>query len=532
MFPRWSLKLTKIIPPIINRRWSGLRNLPVLAVIFFLGFQFQGGKSVPFSLFKTDDSSPEVTGCGGKFSLETDSDEQAMSQSDSWVYFTQAGDTLQAVAARFQVRLQDIQGPSPWREDQLLDPGMRLIIPRPFDVSSSIEQIFPDSELVYSPTVLGFDTLAYVSQKSGFLSTDQEYMRSTGPTNGAMIVERIALENSINPRLLLALLDYQCGCVTGNLRDDVDPDYLMGVDDPMRKGLYRQLGWVVNQLSLGYYGWRQGLLTDLRLLDGTHVQLPPDLNAGSVSLAYLFSRLYDRQGWDRAMDPQDGFNSQYHTMFDDSEVRVNEAEPLFPPGLAQPQLILPFQPDRQWGFTSGPHKAWETEAALAALDFAPASAQFGCDRSNAWVVAVADGLVVRSEQGAVVLDLDGDGFEGTGWAVLYMHIESRGRVAPGTYLQRGDPVGHPSCEGGPANGTHVHIARKFNGEWIAADGPLPFEMSGWVAHAGFRPFEGSLTRGDQTVVANPLSPGEAFIHLSAEEMLLYAKHSRDLWWEE
>jgi murein DD-endopeptidase MepM/ murein hydrolase activator NlpD len=274
------------------------------------------------------------------------------------------------------------------------------------------------------------------------------------------------------------------------------------------------------------------LLTDLKLLDGTHVQLPPDLNAGSVSLAYLFSRLYDRQGWDRAMDPQDGFASLYHSMFDDSEIRVNEGEPLFPPGLAQPELILPFQPDRRWGFTSGPHKAWETEAALAALDFAPPSDRFGCDRSNAWVVAVADGLVVRSEQGAVVLDLDGDGFEGTGWAVLYMHIESRGRVAPGTYLHRGDPVGHPSCEGGPANGTHVHIARKFNGEWIAADGPLPFEMSGWIAHAGFRPFEGSLTRGDQTVVANPLSPGEAFIHLSAEEMLLYAKHSRDLWWEE
>jgi len=207
-------------------------------------------------------------------------------------------------------------------------------------------------------------------------------------------------------------------------------------------------------------------------------------------------------------------------------------EPLFPPGLIQPDMILPFQLDRKWGYTSGPHNAWETEGALAALDFAPASEHFGCDRSDAWVVAIADGLVVRSEHGAVVLDLDGDGFEGTGWAVLYMHVESRQRVAEGTYLHRGDKIGHPSCEGGPADGTHVHIVRKFNGEWIAADGPLPFVMSGWTAQAGFRLFDGSLTRGDQTVVANPLTPSEAFISLSIFDLMRNAKILRSLWQEE
>jgi murein DD-endopeptidase MepM/ murein hydrolase activator NlpD len=132
----------------------------------------------------------------------------------------------------------------------------------------------------------------------------------------------------------------------------------------------------------------------------------------------------------------------------------------------------------------------------------------------------------------VVLDLDGDGFEGTGWAVLYMHLESRQRVAEGTYLHQGDKIGHPSCEGGPADGTHVHIARKFNGEWIAADGPLPFVMSGWTAQAGFRPFEGSLTRGAQVVVANPLTPAEAFISLSTADLMWSVMISRNLWWEE
>ena len=40
-------------------------------------------------------------------------------------------------------------------------------------------------------------------------------------------------------------------------------------------------------------------------------------------------------------------------------------------------------------------------------------------------------------------------------------------------VQAGDPLGHPSCEGGNVTGTHVHLARKFNGEWIGAGGRMP-----------------------------------------------------------
>jgi hypothetical protein len=35
-------------------------------------------------------------------------------------------------------------------------------------------------------------------------------------------------------------------------------------------------------------------------------------------------------------------------------------------------------------------------------------------------------------------------------------------------VKTGDRIGHPSCEGGAANATHVHIARRYNGEWIPA----------------------------------------------------------------
>jgi murein DD-endopeptidase MepM/ murein hydrolase activator NlpD len=115
--------------------------------------------------------------------------------------------------------------------------------------------------------------------------------------------------------------------------------------------------------------------------------------------------------------------------------------------------------------------------------------------------------VIRSGNGVVVQDLDDDGLEQTGWTVLYLHISSNQRVPEGTYLQAGERIGHPSCEGGVSNGTHLHLARRYNGEWIPADGDLPFDLDGWISSGGTGAYDGYLTRDGQTVEAyNGRSP--------------------------
>ena len=102
-----------------------------------------------------------------------------------------------------------------------------------------------------------------------------------------------------------------------------------------------------------------------------------------------------------------------------------------------------------------------------------------------------------------------------------MHIATKDRIAVGTYVDAGTRIGHPSCEGGTATGTHVHIARKYSGEWVAAAGPVPFIMGDWVPHQGVSHnngfWEGTLTRGDETIIASAVGASTSQIVRQPDE---------------
>jgi murein DD-endopeptidase MepM/ murein hydrolase activator NlpD len=358
---------------------------------------------------------------------------------------------------------------------------------------------------------LDFNVSKYLSQAGGSLSTYRQYLMITGWTPSADVVARVALENSINPRLFLALLEHQSGCVLSPLQGDISFEYTLQATQYYRKDLYGQLIWAAHVLSEGYYGWLNGALDEFALSNGKIIRPDPALNAATVALGYFFAQLYDEEEWDQVLDATNGFPALYEEMFGNPWTRAQQTEPLLPTDLTQPTLTLPFETGRKWAYTGGPHRVFENNGPWAALDFAPSIEESGCYPSNAWVVAMSDGRVVRSEFGTVIQDLDDDGHEQTGWVLMYLHIEDRDRVPLGTYLQAGDRVGHPSCEGGHATGTHVHIARKYNGQWIPADGTIPFVLNGWTAHAGEIPYDGTLTKGDQTIIAHPYGSFETHI---------------------
>jgi len=425
------------------------------------------------------------------------------------VYRTQSGDTLHNLAIRFGVVPLEVVSPAGPIDDEtsLINPDQLLLIPRRLSTTGPVDLLIPDSELAFSPHAAEFDPNTVAVRQGGFLLRYQEAIGGIW-RSGPDIVALAARDNSVNPRLLMALLEYEAGWITNPERPEGDAfKYPLGHHDPTTIGLYRQLAWLANELGNGYYGWRAGSMTEIRLVGGEEIRLAPELNAGTVGLQYYLALGKDEAAWRAAVSPS-GFLASYTRLFGDPWAFYH---PLYEPGLLQPEMILPFTEGTTWSFTGGPHGAWEREAAWAALDFAPPSVLPGCAPSTEWATAAAAGLVVRSENGLVVLDLDGDGREQTGWVLLYLHVADEARVPPGTLVEQGDRIGHPSCEGGVATGTHLHIVRKYNGEWILADGPLPFVLSGWTAHGGSRPYQGALVKGDQTVLACPCATSETLI---------------------
>jgi murein DD-endopeptidase MepM/ murein hydrolase activator NlpD len=413
-------------------------------------------------------------------------------------YVVQPGDTIGAIAQAFGVGADSLLEANELAPDDILSLGTTLRIPSPEPSAPGPSfKVIPDSELVYGPAAAAFDIGEFVSAQGGYLGQYSEVL-NTFALSGSAIVQLVAENYSVNPRLLLAVLEHRSGWVTQAEPLLANPDYPLGFVHPNRVGLYRQLTWAANELNRGYYLWRANAVGTWVLGDGTVIPIDPTINAGTAAVQHYFSVLDGRTAWDEDVSAYGLFQTYFFMFGNPFDLAL---EPLVPAVLQQPILQVPFEAGISWAFTGGPHAAWDSGSGWGALDFAPPDVM-GCAVSERWITAAADGFVVRASDGAVVQDLDGDGFEQTGWNILYMHVFEQDRVLSGAFLYAGDRIGHPSCEGGISNAAHLHLSRKYNGEWIPADGRLPLVIGGWISSGDGNEYDGALRRGSETLLAD------------------------------
>jgi murein DD-endopeptidase MepM/ murein hydrolase activator NlpD len=415
-------------------------------------------------------------------------------------YIAQDGDTLTSLAAHFNSTEKEIRLVNPTLPEKLttLPPGFPMQIPIYYKALwGNPYQIMPDSLFVNGPAQRGFDTSTFVDAQPGWL---KGYSALAGDVTrqGGDLIDYVANEFSISPRLLLAIAEYQAGALSNPILTGDRQNYPLGYEDQYHRGFYLQLVWAADQLNAGYYQWQTGRFASLVLKDGSIENPDPWQNAATVGIQDYFSQVLSKEDYHQATYAN-GLNATYTGYFGDpwQNVQTN-----IPGSLAQPELTLPFAAGKTWSFTGAPHASWGSTDPLGALDFAPPSVVGKCASTIEQVVAVADGEVSRNDVGVTMLDLDSDGDDRTGWVIMYLHISSNNKVRQGTLVKQGDPLGYPSCEGGSATGTHIHIARKYNGEWIAADSAIPFVMDGWLPHNGSDQYKGTLTRAGHTVTAS------------------------------
>ncbi len=406
-------------------------------------------------------------------------------------YTIRQGDTLSGIAYAFGCTVDEIAAANSIDPDAIW-PGQQLLIPVGASQSGPECKLIPDSELVYGPAYIHFDLAGFVTSQGGYLTGYTENVEGQA-RSGTEIVQLVAQRYSIGPRVLLALLEHQAGWVTNPQPAAETLSFPMGSYEDFRAGLFYQLSWAAAELNSGYYGWKYDGWTTIRLLDGSRAAIAPGLNAGTVAIQSYAAQVTAGEEWIALLGPQ-GFAATYERLF--GNPFAYRVEPLIPPGLTQPELRLPWTGGETWYLTGGPHGGWGRGSGWAALDFTPAG-EVGCQVQPEWVAAAAPGLVLRSEYGEVVVDLDGDGYEQSGWVLTYLHVHSSDRVTVGTWLEQGQHIGHPSCEGGFAEATHLHFARRYNGEWLPADSPVPFVLSGWTAQEAEQEYDGWMVNGDQ-----------------------------------
>jgi LasA protease len=415
-------------------------------------------------------------------------------------YVAQTGDTLDALAVHFNTSVKEIRvnNPDIPADATTMPPGMPMKIPIFYlPLWGTPYQILPDNLFVNGPSSIDFDTQEFIASHPGWLKNYHAFAADQTRTS-AEIIDLVALNFSVSPQIMLALIEY----LAHGLSDVNQPesDFFLGYQDYDHEGLYLQLVWAANLLNNGYYGWRSGHIKTFEHPRGELERPDPWQNAATVAIQAFFLDL-PLDAYQLAIGPE-GIAKVIRELFGDPwELKA----PHIPVSLQQPLFKLPFSAGESWTYTGGPHSGWGTLEPFSGIDFAPPLTAGGCTPTGLWATALADGIIARSETGIVILDLDGDGDERTGWNIFYLHIGTEGRISEGVNVKQGDPIGHPSCEGGRTTGTHIHIARKYNGEWIPASGTLAFNLEGWVAHDGAEPYLGTLTKGTETIIASDTS---------------------------
>jgi len=348
--------------------------------------------------------------------------------------------------------------------------------------------IIADSLFVYGPAVHTFNTRAFFAEHTQAISTYSEIAEPLGSDvphsepgvklSAPDIVEYAAHHYSLNPQLLLSLLELKSGFLTGDKSDSDSFRYAMEHRESGHEGLVLQLDWAARNLTEYFYSYPNNPV--VTFTGGTTATLATDLNAGTFALLKFLAIDATQEQW--LVETGDGpgsFSNVYKLFFGDPLLDVGVAEQ----AMLEPTLKLPLGCSEDWIYSNGPH----APPLGPAIDFAPMVS--GCSTSTKKVVAAADGVVVYKLNYEVVLDHDMDGNRGTGLTTQYYHLRDV-QVNMGDTVQAGAHLGYPSCQGGSATGTHLHFGFGYNGAWVSAVGQL---LSGWTINS-----DGSMTKPGET----------------------------------
>jgi murein DD-endopeptidase MepM/ murein hydrolase activator NlpD len=338
--------------------------------------------------------------------------------------------------------------------------------------------VVSDGQFVWGPNVGAFSIQA-------FLQTIQSPLLPY-----AVELESWARYSTVNPRVLLAVLESNYGSVTG-LDPSIDPESVRGMIEQTAMDLslafYQHLYSFGERSKGGPPLLAKGVQT-FSFEDGVQADLLWSPSSGSYAISAIDakSQLLAETFSSQSLGGASSFETIWGYFFPDTDPldTSNNLEPGSPP--PDETFQFPFPLDATWTF-SGAH-SWSGGSSYpdrSSMDFnTPWSNYPNAPYKNTVAAAAGDAVVRVPYTGRAPCWVEID--HGGGWKTHYYHLVNLGASGPVGPMSRNQligGIGQEVCNGGFATGPHVHFALFYNGAPYDLDG---LKLSGWTVHEGPR----------------------------------------------
>ncbi|MGC8874670.1 MAG: peptidoglycan DD-metalloendopeptidase family protein, partial [Chloroflexia bacterium] len=363
----------------------------------------------------------------------------------------------------------------------------RLSTPPPTTPSPVLPALLDDGRLFYEPGWGSLEVRRYLEGRPGTLAGLSLWIGDTEMPM-ADIISGKCLLYGLNPKVVLALLEFQSGLIDA---PEPSPDALawaMGRRHWEDEGLEPQIDWAVRELFRATRDFP--LAKELVLSDGSTVPIPPGTNLGSYALMRVVALAGGASDIQRLLGPgPSSFTAVYRRLFgeDPRQPLADLPSPAEHPFLAQPyegtfEVTSIF--DHQGPFLS------EDGSLISYLGEEASGLPY--DGHDGWdyaldagvpILAAADGVVAWAGNSndrcatiarGVILD------HGNGYQTLYWHLDTV-TVDIGQRVRQGERIGTAGATG-CADGPHLHFGVHFLGRETDPEGWCGLQDDPWALH--------------------------------------------------
>lgn len=341
-------------------------------------------------------------------------------------------------------------------------PTLRPEVPPP---AAPRATLIDKQRLFYEPDFYGAQIQAFLETQPGPLKGFRAQIGDQ-QESFADILSSQATYFSVNPKVLLALIEQQSGLLTNPAPSEDQVRYMLGYrgENDRYAGWAEQLRWARREVAKAQQEFPNA--PELVYADQSRSALPAGLTVADYAVMRVLAATTTPNNLPGKLDQGDrSFVATYTRLFGDPrEPPQNWPEP------AAPFLSLPMdQPHQVTSFFDHEAPFLQPNGSIVTYR-GDRSEQLSYDGHDAWdyamtppeqVLAAADGTVVFAGNAAdgcntraVVID------HGNGYRTLYWHLSSWS-VKPGP-IKRGDPVGVVGSTG-CVTGPHLHLGVQYLG---------------------------------------------------------------------